>query len=251
MSPEIGIVVPTMGTRPQFLAACIDSIRRGGDAHICLVGPPSVEHSPLRAKCDSFIVDNGNGLTAAINAGIASLPEQISFVNWLGDDDLVSPQSLSKLQALLMEHRDVVVAYGHCHYINSAGETLFTVRAARWAETLLRCGPQLISQPAMLFRRDTFQLVGGLDEGLGWAFDLDLLLTLRRHGRFKSLPQVVASYRWHEGALTVGSRRESVREASAVRVSHLSLPLRRAAWLWEPLVRRTVLWAGKLLTRRY
>jgi len=247
----IGIVVPTMGTRPQFLAACIDSIRRGGDAHICLVGPPSVEHIPLRAKCDSFIVDNGKGLAAAINAGIASLPEQISFVNWLGDDDLVSPQSLSKLQALLMEHRDVVVAYGHCHYINTAGETLFTVRAARWAETLLRCGPQLISQPAMLFRRDTFQLVGGLDQGLGWAFDLDLLLKLRRHGRFKSIPEVVASYRWHEGALTVGSRNQSVSEASAVRVRHLPRIIRPFSRLWEPIVRRAVLQTGETLSRRY
>jgi len=236
-----------MGTRPQFLAACIDSIRKGGDAHICLVGPPSVEHSQLRVKCDSFIVDNGKGLVAAINAGIASFPEQISFVNWLGDDDVVSPQSLWKLQALLRDHRDVVLAYGHCHYINSAGETLFTVRAGRWAEALLRCGPQLISQPAMLFRRDAFRDVGGLDEHLGWAFDLDLLLKLRRHGRFKSLPEVVASYRWHEGALTVGSRNQSVREASAVRVRHLPRIIRPFSRLWEPLVRLAVLRTGTLL----
>jgi len=240
-----------MGTRPQYLAACIDSIRKGGDAHICLVGPKTVEHGALRALCDSFVLDIGLGLAAAINSGIASLPEQISYVNWLGDDDLVSPQSLSKLQSPLMDHRDVVLVYGHCHYVNTAGETLFAVRAGRWAETLLRYGPQLISQPAMLFRREAFRSVGGLDEKLKMAFDLDLLIRLRRFGRFASVPHVTASYRWHQDALTVGSRKQSVHEASMVRVRHLPRLLRRLSILWEPIVRLAVLRAGNALSRRF
>jgi len=155
------------------------------------------------------------------------------------------------LSASLAADNNVVLAYGHCRYIDSTGASLFTVRAGRWAEALLRCGPQLISQPAMLVRRDAFRDVGGLDEYLGWAFDLDLLLKLRCHGQFRSVPRVVASYRWHEDALTVGSRKESVREASSVRVRNLSPIARWLSWLWEPSVRRAVLLAGSILSRRY
>lgn len=250
MSPEIGIVVPTLGTRPHYLEACIASLRQNCSVHICVVGPATTETDPIRTICDSFVSDTGRGLAAAINIGIASLPQSVKFVNWLGDDDVVSADGLGKLSASLTTNEDVVLAYGHCHYINTAGETLFTVRPGRWAETLLRYGPQRISQPAMLFRRDSFRDVGGLDEGLGWAFDLDLLLNLRRHGHFRSVPQVVASYRWHEGALTVGSRKESVREASSVRVRHLHPVMRALSWLWEPLVRVAITKAAKLVTRK-
>jgi len=240
MSPEIGIVVPTLGTRPHFLEACIRSIRENDNVHICVVGPATAETQPFRAICDSFVPDTGRGLAAAINIGIASLPPSVKFVNWLGDDDLFSASGLMGLSASLAADNNVVLAYGHCRYIDCTGASLFTVRAGRWAETLLRCGPQLISQPAVLFRRDAFRDVGGLDEQLGWAFDLDLLLKLRRHGRFKSIPQVVASYRWHEGALTVGSRSQSIREASSVRVRHLSPLARKFSRLWEPVVRLVV-----------
>jgi len=251
MSPEIGIVVPTLGTRPHFLEACIKSIRENDNVHICVVGPATAETQPFRAICDSFVPDTGRGLAAAINIGIASLPQSVKFVNWLGDDDLVSHGGLMELSASLAADNNVVLAYGHCQYIDSTGASLFTVRAGRWAEALLRCGPQLISQPAMLFRRDAFRDVGGLDEHLGWAFDLDLLLKLRRHGTFRSTPQVVASYRWHEGALTVGSRKESVREASKVRVCNLSPTARWLAWMWEPLIRGTVTVSANLITKKF
>lgn len=221
------------------------------DVHVCIVGPETVEVNALRAQCDSFVLDTGKGLAAAINAGIASLPESVRFVNWLGDDDLLAPGALTTLATAMSVQHDAVLAYGYCTYINGNDETLFTVRPSRLAESFLRFGPQLIAQPAMLFRRDSFQEVGGLDDQLGWAFDLDLLLKLRRHGRFKPIPQVVASYRWHEGALTVGSRNQSVREASAVRVRHLPRFIRPFSQLWEPFVRRAVLQTGRSLSLRY
>lgn len=250
-STEVGIVVPTLGTRPEYLAASINSVRMNGDVHVCLVGPEAVKLSALRAQCDSFVLDTGKGLAAAINAGIASLPESVRFVNWLGDDDVLTPGGITTLATAVSMQRDAVLAYGHCRYIDASGTTLFTVRPSRWAESLLRFGPQLISQPAMLFRRNIFQQIGGLDEQLGWAFDLDLLIKLRQQGRFVAVRQVVASYRWHESALTVGSRKDSVREASVVRKRHLPPIARPLSRLWEPLVRRVVLCAGVLLTRRH
>ena len=244
-------MVPTLGTRPQFLEACINSIRQAGNAHICLVGPASLELHPIHEQCDSFVVDTGRGLASAINTGIASLPEWVTFVNWLGDDDLIHNDGLQRLQSALTKDPRAVLAYGHCQYINSEGAALFTVRTGRWAEVLMRCGPQLISQPAILFRRDIFRLVDGLDDQLGWAFDLDLLLKLRRHGRFNAVPHVVASYRWHDNALTVGSREESVSESSVVRVRNLHPAFRTLSPMWELLVRKAVLTTGEILSQRY
>lgn len=249
MIPGVGIVIPTLGSRPEYLYECISSVRLNASVHICLVGPDSPELEPFRTLCNSFITDPGRGLAAAINIGIESLPQSVKFVNWLGDDDVVNADGLAKLSTSLTTTNNAVLAYGHCQYIDTAGKALFTVRSGQWAETLLRCGPQFISQPAILFRRDSFRDVNGLDEQLRFAFDLDLLLKLRRHGEFRSVPHVVASYRWHEDALTAGSRNQSVREASTVRIRNLSPIARWLSWLWEPFARRTLLQAGSILSR--
>jgi GT2 family glycosyltransferase len=250
VNTEIGIVVPTRGTRPLYLEQCIRSIRSNGDVHICLVGPDTLEIQPFRAMCDSFVSDSGRGLAAAINAGIASLPPSVKFVNWLGDDDVVNTDGLEKLHASLTSKKNVVLAYGYCQYINSAGSTLFTIRADRWAEKLLHFGPQLISQPAVLFRRDSFEQVGGLDEALQWAFDLDLFIKFSRVGPFLGVSAPTAGYRWHHAALTVGLRGDSVREASLVRRRNLPPLLRRLAWIWEPFVRWLILLGGWVVSRR-
>jgi GT2 family glycosyltransferase len=200
--------------------------------------------------CDSFVSDSGRGLAAAVNAGIASLPPSVKFVNWLGDDDVVSTDGLANLHAILTSNSDAVLAYGYCQYIDSADSPLFTVRVGRWAETLLRFGPQLISQPAILFRRNVFHQIGELDEKLGWAFDLDLILRLRRQGQFKQVTRIVASYRWHNEALTVGSRRESVDEASSVRLRYLSPMARKLSKLWEPIVKILVIFSASFISKR-
>jgi GT2 family glycosyltransferase len=251
MSPAIGIVIPTLGSRPEYLQQCISSVRLNAPVHVCLVGPESLELEPFRALCDSFVTDPGRGLAAAINTGIASLPESVELVNWLGDDDLLSADGLHKLAAAIAGKGAAKLAYGHCQYIDGDGAALFTVRSSRWAEVLMRFGPQLISQPAMLFQRDAFRQVGGLDEQLGWAFDLDLLIKLSRLGRFRSVSGVTASYRWHDGALTVASRQGSVREASLVRVRHLHPVMRTLSWSWEPLVRVAITKTAKLVTRKF
>jgi 2-phospho-L-lactate guanylyltransferase (CobY/MobA/RfbA family) len=45
---------------------------------------------------DQFVVDPGSGLPEAINKGLAELPLEIEYINWLGDDDLLKPESISK-----------------------------------------------------------------------------------------------------------------------------------------------------------
>jgi hypothetical protein len=112
------------------------------------------------------------------------------------------------------------------------------------------CGPQLIPQPGSLFRRSSFEQVGGLDESLKWAFDLDLFLKLRKVGKFGFLKEPLAEFRWHEGSLSVGSRQGSVDEASKVRRQHLPQVIKQASVVWEPVLRKIILFAGTRVSSR-
>jgi GT2 family glycosyltransferase len=204
----------------------------------------------LAVKVDRIIDDPGTGLARAINEGIRSLPTEIEFASWLGDDDRLTAGSLDKATTALEDESAAVFVFGQCQYIDGAGNFIWLNKSGKWTSPLMLCGPQLIPQPGSLFRRSSFEMVGGLDESLKWAFDLDLFLKLRRQGKFLFIKEPLAEFRWHEGSLSVGSRQGSVDEASKVRQSHLPFGVKHASFLWEPVLRRVILRAGKMMTER-
>ena len=252
MNHRVGIVVPTLGERPDYLEQCLKSIRAAGQAHILLVVPKSLDTSNLQSAglVDSVVTDNGSGLPAALNLGIESLPESVEYVNWLGDDDRLIPGSITACTDVLDSKKDVVMTFGACAYIDSSGDVVWENRSGQWAVPLLRFGPDLIPQPGALFRRSAFTAVSGLKTNFGWAFDFDLFIRLSKLGKLKYINQTLAQFRWHPESLSVEHRMSSVAEASQVRVSHLPAWLRFFSFLWEYPVRQATLVAGKRLTAK-
>lgn len=252
MNQRVGIVVPSLGQRPDYLEKCLRSIRAAGEAHILLVAPESLDISNLQSLglVDSVVTDAGAGLAAAINLGIDSLPDSVEYINWLGDDDLLTPGSILSCINVLDQQQEVVLAFGACEYIDSKGNLVWENRSGQWAVPLLRIGPDLIPQPGALFRRSAFISVGGLRTNLGWAFDLDLFIRLSKVGTLKYLKQNLSQFRWHPESLSVEHRNRSVKEASLVRVSHLPTFLGSISFIWEFPVRLATFLAGKQLTAK-
>lgn len=249
---DTAIIVPTLGTRPELLEQCVDSIRGSGCSIIHIVIPdPSLVQDLLDAgKVAGVVQDPGKGLAAAINAGISSLPASITYVNWLGDDDLLTGGSVQLARQVLEADRRVALAFGACDYVDESGSVIFRSKSGKWAPWLMYVGPQLVPQPGSLFRVSDFRYVGGLDTGYKFAFDLDLLMKLHRVGRFRYVSRTLSNFRWHAGSLSVGGRGGSVSEASQIRVRYLPRVVRPLSVLWEPVVRRVILVAGARVTRR-
>jgi GT2 family glycosyltransferase len=250
LSPKVGIVVPTLGERPDYLLKCLESIRAGGEAFVVLVAPATFDPSPLKSSglIDLFVADPKSGLPQAINSGFKALPATTELINWLGDDDLLTPGSLMKTSRALEADRGLHLVFGSCHYVDPEGDVIWTNRSGPWAVPLLRFGPDLIPQPGALFRRSSFEEVGGLDSKFGWAFDFDLFIKLSKLGKAKFLNEPLASFRWHPESLSVEFRKKSVAEASSVRISHLPKALRPIAFIWEWPVRQATLFAGGRVT---
>lgn len=248
---DTGVVVPTLGVRPDYLLECVASIRRGGAGHIAVVRPAGIDlGNEIRSMIDTEVDDPGTGLAAAINTGIRSLPEGIRFATWLGDDDRLTAGSLELARAALTAP-GAVASFGQCQYIDAGGRPIWLNRSGKWVVPLMKFGPQLLPQPGSLFDRAIFEQIGGLDESLKWAFDLDLFLRFRRRGRLEFVDAPLAEFRWHQGSLSVGSRSGSVNEASLVRRRHLPIALRRLSALWEPLLRTLILRAGARMTEKF
>jgi hypothetical protein len=251
MSPKIGIVVPTIGGRPEYLPLALESIRSAGDAFVLLVGRPGFDPKIYieAGLVDMYLDEAAASLPEKINQGFRAMPSSVEYINWLGDDDLLVPGSLTAAAEALDQARDRVLIYGGCEYIGPAGEHLWWQNSGTWAVPLLRFGPQLIPQPGSLYSRDAFEKIGGLSPDYGWAFDFKLFLDLSKVGNTVFLNQTLAKFRWHPGSLSVGRRRESVAEASAVRQANLPFVLRRICFLWEWPVKQATYWAGMRLSK--
>jgi len=249
---QTGLVVPTLGRRPNYLVDSLKSIRNAGDVYILIVTPSKDEIASALDPVlfDQIVLEPPGGLAAAIHHGITSLPDQIEFVNWLGDDDLLAPGSITRCIHELQENPSASLVYGMCEYIGPESEHLWTNRSGKYARWLMRCGPQLVPQPGSLFRRSSYNQVGGLNPIYRWAFDLDLLIKLSRIGRLHYTPHLLASFRWHDGSLSVGGRDGSVSEASTIRRQNLPSMLKALSILWEWPIRQAILYAGKRVSRQ-
>jgi GT2 family glycosyltransferase len=243
------VVVPTLGQRDDFLRQALTSIRAAGRARIVIVAPAAFDASGLVAEglADEKLDETGRSLAAAINQGFAAAPDEIDYLAWLGDDDILTPGSLDATSHFLAEHPRSSAVYGACDYIDENGTRVWRNASGWWAAPLLRVGPDLIPQPGSLFRRAAVQRVGDLRTDLGWAFDFDFFIRLSRVGKLSYLPRTLAHFRWHSDSLSVRQRRDSVREASEVRRSHLPGWLRPISVLWEGPVRWATFRASALV----
>ena len=249
MIRKTGIVVPTLGTRPEYLRKSLQSIKASGNPYILVVAPGSTNLSELQREglIDQIQLDAELGLSAAIDSGIRALPKEVEYVNWLGDDDLLMPGALALSETELDQNPSLSFVFGGCEYIDSSGRKIWENKSGQWAGLLLKFGPDLIPQPGALIRKSSYEQVGGLDRRYHLAFDLDLFLKLSKVGKHKYLGLTQAKFRWHESSLSVSQRQKAVREASQIRVSHLPTPIRNLSWIWEPIVRIVTLTSGRLL----
>lgn len=196
------------------------------------------------------MIDDPGALPAAINLGIERSLRGHRFVSWLGDDDLLEPGSFEAVVDLLEKSPEASAGFGACRYIDEEDRELWVSRAGRWAPVILAWGPDLIPQPGMLIRSGAWRRVGGLDCSYELAFDLDLLLRLKRVGALVSTRTVVSSFRWHGDSLTVDDRDRNLRESERAKRAALGPIGRNVAWLWELPVRVATLLAVKRMNAR-
>jgi hypothetical protein len=254
--PKVGIVVPTMGTRPDYLPQCLNSIQKAGTgenaAYVVMVAPTTFDAKEFitTGLVHKIVADPGIGLSEAINAGFDAMPGEIEYINWLGDDDLLTEGSLDSGANHLDANPNTVMVFGGSDYISPEGKKLWTNNSGPWVVPLMRFGPNLTPQPGALFRKKSFFDVGGLNPEYGWAFDFDLFIKFSKIGKLSFLNRVVSSFRWHPQSLSVRQRNMSVAEASRIRVSHLPGILKPISLIWELPVRWATLYAGTVVSAR-
>lgn len=252
-SPKARVLVlmPTLGKRNDLLRLTLESIaNQEVAAEVVMIFPlDNKETMALAKEYNAITVADPGGISRAVNVGLAAAKPQHEYITWLGDDDLLTPGSLKVTVKALDENEDAVVAFGYCDYINIEGKRVLTSRAGRFAPWLMTWGPDLVPMPGLLLRRKALELTGTFDEDNKWSMDLDILLRLRKVGRFINVKTTLACFRWHANSQTVSNREKVLHEAEAVKRKYLPKTLQHIAPLWEGPVRLATKIAARRVTK--
>lgn len=231
------IVLPTLGDRLDSLRKALVScaeLDESLSATVVMVVPASaLAARKLGQEFGVQIVDDlGMGMSAAMNGAIRARTTEDFYV-WVGDDDELLAHGVSRLLDAIKQNQGAVVAFGDCEYVDNFGNSLGTNRTGRFAVRLMTWGPNLVPHPGTVIRLDALEAVGGFDEELRFAMDLDMFLKLRRMGKFAYLPVATARFGWHPDSATVANRYASSKESILVKKRHLPPGVRFVSWVWN------------------
>ena len=202
--------MPTMGKRPEFLKAAIQSVlsQDFGDFELIVKdgGPVDLE-LPADPRL-RYVRMPDTGIGQALNQACALAQGEI--LNESNDDDLMTPGALRFVD----EHMgDAQWLYGQ---INASG----SVCGSAWDYQALK-NRNFVPQPAVFFRKEAWEEVGGFDEGHDLAADYDMWLKLGAKWTPVFVQQVLANYTIHPGQLTNTAQSEQLSQAKEVAKKYL------------------------------
>lgn len=241
---RVSFVIPTRN-QARFLAQCIDSClaQRIPDSEIIVVDGASTDDTRdvLAGYGDQirWVSEPDRGQSDAINKGISMAGGEL--IAWINSDDYyVDDRAVQKLVDAFDAERDVDIAYGNGVRVAVDGTELGPYRArpiARVAQIVTHPA-SFVLQPAVLFRRQLFLDVGGLDESLHYTMDYELWIRLFAAARVtRYIPNLIACARYHTDAKSIAAMGKQIRESLVVK--------RRAAdVLGLGLADRTLMYAG-------
>jgi len=149
----------------------------------------------------SWISEPDRGQSDAINKGWKKTKGEI--IAYLNADDTYPRDAVETAVAYLNEHPDVGLVYGDGILTDETRKFLSVYRAGEFSlKELIYCRDNIL-QPALFLRRGVYEKIGGIDESLHLAMDLDYWIRAGLHFRIAYLPHVLATAKIYGDAKSV------------------------------------------------
>jgi glycosyltransferase involved in cell wall biosynthesis len=191
--PRVSVVVPCYNYG-RFLPQTVGSLvsQTGVDVEVIIVDDASTDDSLAVARglaarhAGVRIVANARnaGQVESFNRGWESSTGEL--VVRLDADDMLPPGALARAAALLEQHPEVGLVYGHPQHFDDGtvprpalGDLTWTVWDGRaWLDERCRTGVSCITSPEVVMRSDLLKDVGPLDPELRFTMDVEMWLRL-------------------------------------------------------------------------
>jgi glycosyltransferase involved in cell wall biosynthesis len=251
---RLSFVIPTRNQAP-FIAQTIDSCFAQGisDSEVVVVDGLSTDNTcdVLRRYGDRirWISERDRGQSDAVNKGVRMANGDL--IAWINSDDYyVDDRAVATLVRAFDDDPGCDIAYGDGVRVDSSGARIGPFRGRRIDDvaTIITHPSSFVMQPSLLFRRQLFLDVGGVDESLHYTMDYELWIRLFEGARrTKYIPQPIACARYHADAKSIAMMGKQIREALRVKIAHarrLELDPVDRARMYAGVAKMGVYWAA-------
>lgn len=143
---------------------------------------------------------SNRGQAATLNLGWGE--GRAKYLAYLSADDLLAPDAIARMVAVLETDPSAVCAYPDCDLVDARGVTIARgVCGAFSVERMVVDGRNPIG-PGAVFRADAFRDLGGWRTDVTLGADDDFWLRMATLGQLRFVPEPLASYRVHRAALS-------------------------------------------------
>ncbi|MGA3056482.1 MAG: glycosyltransferase family 2 protein [Candidatus Limnocylindrales bacterium] len=203
---SVAIVTPSYNQAP-FIEKAIESVLAQEypnlDYLVVDAGSTDGTLDILRSFGDRvrWISEPDTGQGEGVDKGIRLTQGEI--IGWLNADDLYAPGAVSSAVDALGGSQSAPGVYGNATFIDADGREIGPcTHVEPFSLTRLINYLDFIVQPATFFRRSAYQSAGGLDWGLRYCLDYDLMIRLGRQAPLLYLPRVQAFVRVYPSTKT-------------------------------------------------
>ena len=204
--PLVSIVTPSFNKGP-YIEETILSVRNQSYSnieHIIIDGGSTDETLSILEKYSgdiTWISERDNGQSDAINKGWKRARGDI--IAYLNADDTYSRDAVRIVVKFLNEHPDVGLVYGDGILTDETGKFLRHYRSGEFSlRNLIYCKDNIL-QPTVFIRRTVYETIGGIDETLHLAMDLDYWIRAGLLFRISYLPTPLATAKIYGDAKSV------------------------------------------------
>ncbi len=221
-NPTVSVLMPVYNAE-KYVAEAIESIltQTFVDFEFIITDDCSTDSS-LKILEAYAAKDKRIHLTSRPNRGLTpTLNEMIykakgEFIAILENDDIALPDRLALQVEFLQREPDVVCVSGARELIDEKGRLLTSIEDPEYndqIQALLLSGHCCICHVGAMIRRAALVKVGGYDETMRLAHDLDLWLRLSEIGSLANLKDKVVKYRLHQNSLSEKNQIQQRQEA--------------------------------------
>ena len=219
--PRISIVTPSFN-QAQFIGHTIESVLSQNYPNLEYIvmdgGSTDGTLEILKSYGRKIIYrserDKGQG--DAINKGLQMASGEL--LAYLNSDDTYQPSALIKTAEYFVENPEVVWAFGMCRIVDENDDEIrniitsyknFWLRRYNFLSLLVL---DYISQPAVFWRKEAYEKIGGFDENEFYELDYDYWLRLGKRYQPGFIDEYLASFRVHKQAKTSANTKHFLEE---------------------------------------
>jgi len=246
-TPRVNVVMSTFNGE-HYIEQAVESIlhQTFADFELIIVDDGSTDRTAeILSSYDDprlRVIRQANaGLTASLNHGIASA--QGEYIARMDDDDIATPERLSKQVAFLDAHPSIGV-------IGTAYRIIDEISGREWEPKvptsdhevrrhLIRGNP--FAHSSVMLRKAVLLAAGGYDESYPHIQDYELWVRLAQQTRLVNLPEVLTIHRFHWGTVSTNRETEALRLWLRMRIRYrafrsLNYPFYYFPYVFQPIL---------------